>query len=436
MSSIAIGFLGIFLLFVLLALRLPIGIALASVSIGGIWMTRGPNAALGTLKSIPYDFAAHWTLSAVPMFLLMGAITSHSGMTQGLYKAMRVWLGGLPGGLAVATNFAGAGFAAASGSSLATTATLGRVAVPEMLRYGYHPGLATGVAAAVGTLGAVIPPSILIVLYAMFAQVSVGKALIAGIIPGLLTAVVYAAMIIIRCKLNPSIAPHVDEGHLTLRDKLALIWPIWPLPLLVIGVIGGIYSGITTATEAGALGVILAGVIAALQGNLNFATFRAAVSEAALTTATILFIAVGAVLFTRFLAFTGVASQMSAWVAAGDGNVLVIMLVVCAVYLVLGCFLDPLGVMLLTLPVMLPVFDGAGVNLIWAGIVLVKMMEIGMLTPPVGMNIFVMKGVVGDAVPLNVIFRGVLWFLLAEVFVMAILIGFPQVTLFLPDLMN
>src|SRR3546814_448343 len=199
MSNLAIGIIGIVALLGLLAVRVPIGFALTSVSLVGIWAIRGSNAAFGVLKSMPYDFSAHWTLSAIPMFLLMGAITSHAGLTTALFTSMRLWLGRLPGGLAIATNFAGAGFAAACGSSLATTAAMGRLAVPEMLRFGYQPGLAAGVATAVGTLGALIPPSIMMVLYAVFAEVPVGKMLIAGVLPGLLTAACYAGLILIRC---------------------------------------------------------------------------------------------------------------------------------------------------------------------------------------------------------------------------------------------
>ncbi|MBJ3775333.1 TRAP transporter large permease [Acuticoccus mangrovi] len=436
MSPLATGFVGLGILFVLLAIRMPVGIVLSTVSFFGIWSIRGFGAAFGTLKSIPYDFAAHWTLSAIPMFLLMGAIVAHSGMTAGLFQAMRVWLGWLPGGLAVATNFAGAGFAAASGSSLATTATLGRIAVPEMLRFGYNPGLATGVATAVGTLGAVIPPSIVIVLYAIFAQVPVGQVLIAGVIPGLLTAFVYAGLIITRCTLNPDLAPRVADEHRSLLDKVKLLGPIWPLPILVVGVIGGIYSGITTATEAGAAGVVIALVLSLLQRRLTLRGLVDSLVDSTKSTATLLLVAIGAALLTRFLAFTGIPTFLSGAVEAGGTSPIAIILIVSVAYLVLGCFLDPLGVLLLTLPILLPIFHATDMNLIWVGIILVKYIEIGMLTPPVGLNVFVMKSIMGGRVSLIDIFKGVSWFLLAEVIVMALLIAFPSITLFLPNFMN
>ncbi|MCO6385295.1 TRAP transporter large permease [Oceanicola sp. 502str15] len=436
MTPIALGLVGIGVLFVLLAIRMPVGICLAVVSFLGIWSVRGLNAAFGTLKSIPYDFAAHWTLSAIPMFLLMGAIVSQSGMTSSLFAAMRVWLGWLPGGLAVATNFAGAGFAAASGSSLATTATLGRIAVPEMLRFNYNPGLATGVATAVGTLGAVIPPSIVIVLFAIFAEVPVGQVLIAGVIPGLLTAFAYATLIVVRCTLNPELAPRINEQNRTFRQKLALILPIWPLPLLVIGVIGGIYSGITTATEAGAAGAVIALILSVLQRKMGWQDFKASLIETARSTASLMLVAIGAALLTRFLAFTGIPGVLSSLIDSLGAGPIAIILAVSVVYIVLGCFLDPLGVLLLTLPILLPIFEAADMNLIWVGIILVKYIEIGMLTPPVGLNVFIMKGIMGDRVSLVSIFKGVSWFLLAEVVVMTLLITFPGIVLFLPGLME
>ena len=435
MSNLAIGYAGIAALLVLLGLRMPIGFALTLVSLIGIWGIRGTNAMLGVLKSMPYDFAANWTLSAIPMFLLMGAIVSHAGLTTSLFAAARLWLGRLPGGLAIATNFAGAGFAAACGSSLATAAAMARIAVPEMLRFGYQPALAAGVATAVGTLGALIPPSIMMVLYAVFAEVPVGKMLIAGVLPGLLTAVCYAGLILIRCSLNPALAPTIDTSSITMRDRWQALVPVWPLPLLILGVVGGIYSGLVTATEAGALGAFLAGVIALLQGRYK-GTFSKSLVEAGKSTAMIFFIAIGASLFTRFLAFTGLPASLSALASGWTQDPLVIVLVCSLVYLVLGCFLDPLGVMLLTLPVLLPIFKTLSIEPIWMGVILMKYLEIGLLTPPVGLNVFIVKGVVGDTISLASIFRGVSWFLLAEVVVMTLLIAFPEISLVLPRLMN
>jgi tripartite ATP-independent transporter DctM subunit len=434
MDPLLLGFVGIGLVLVLLAFRVPIAVSLATVSIAGLFILRGPRASFGTLGSLPFDFASSFTLSAVPMFLLMGAVAYHTGLTSSLFNAARVWLNNLPGGLAVASNFASAGFAAASGSSLATSAAMGRLAIPEMLKYGYDKALATGTIAAAGTLGALIPPSIAFVIYGWYAEQPVGQLLIAGFLPGLLTAGIYATMIIGRCLVNPSLAPKIPE-KVTFGDKLRALRDVWPLPLLIVGVIGSIYGGIATPTEAGAVGAILALVIGATQRKLTWQNFLASFAEALKTTSSIFFIAIGAILLTRFLAIAGVPQFLTGFVSDMDPNPIYIILAMCLIYVILGMFLDPLGVMLLTLPIFLPIYETLGVNEIWIGVLVVKLIEIGLLTPPVGLNAYVVKGVVGDAVPLTTIFRGLLWFLACEAVIMALLIGFPAISLWLPSLM-
>lgn len=435
MEPLTLGFVGIGVVLVLLALRVPIAVALASVSIIGLWILRGPRAAFGTLGSLPFDFASSFTLSAVPMFLLMGAIAYHTGLTKSLYKAARIWLNGLPGGLAVASNFASAGFAAASGSSLATSASMGRLAIPEMLKYGYDKALATSTIAAAGTLGALIPPSIAFVIYGWYAEEPVGDLLIAGFLPGLLTAALYAAMIVARCVANPALAPKIDEQY-TLRQKLEVLKEVWPLPLLIAGVIGSIYGGIATPTEAGAVGAILSMAIGFSQRQMSWKALLESFGEALRTTSSIFFVAIGAILLTRFLAMAGVPQFLTGFVEGAELSPLVLVIIMCLIYVVLGMFLDPLGVMLLTLPIFLPIFETLGVNKVWIGVIVVKMIEIGLLTPPVGLNAYVVKGVVGDTVPLTTIFRGLLWFLVAEFFIMVLLIAFPEISLWLPGLMR
>lgn len=310
MENLTIGYIGVGIVMVLLAIRVPIAVALGTVSIGGIAIMRGPDSALGALGTLPFDFAASWSLSAVPMFLLMGAIAFHTGLTGSLYAAARLWLNKLPGGLAVASNFAAAGFAAASGSSLATAAAMGRLAIPEMLKFGYDKALATGTIAAAGTLGALIPPSIAFVIYGWFTEQPIGKLLIAGLLPGLLTAFMYAGMIIIRCMINPSLAPKT-KIEATSAEKWAALRQVWPLPLLILGVVGGIYGGLTTPSEAGAFGAFLALLIGFFQRRVNRINFTKSVSEALQTTASIFFIAIGAILLTRFLAIAGVPRFMA-----------------------------------------------------------------------------------------------------------------------------
>jgi len=434
MSSLSIGCAGIVALLVLIAIRVPIGVAIGAVSLIGISVLRGPDAALIFLGTMSYDFAASWELSAVPMFLLMGSIAYHTGLTASLFSAARLWLAFLPGGLAVATNFAAAGFAAASGSSLATAAAMGRLAIPEMLRFRYDPALATSVVAAAGTLGSLIPPSILMVLFGWYTETPVGALLIAGILPGILTAVIYAGMLIMRCTINPELAPPITEG-VDWRARWDSLLAVWPIPLIILAVIGGIYGGITTPTEAGAFGASIVALIALVQRRLSWKVLWESVGEALSATAGILFIAIGAILLTRFLALSGVPFFMANLIEDWAVDPLLLIIATSIIYVVLGMFLDAIGLMLLTLPVLQPMFEAVGLDMVWVGVLVIKYLEIALLTPPVGLNAYVVKGVVGDAVPLTTIFRGLLWFLGAEVIIVVLLIAFPQISLYLPSLM-
>ncbi|WP_420419856.1 TRAP transporter large permease [Pacificispira sp.] len=433
MSDIQIALSGLALMLLLLALRTPIAVALGTISFGGIWTLRGPSAAFGSIGHLPFEFASSWSLSAVPMFLLMGAAAFHTGLTGSLYAAARIFLNRLPGGLAVASNFASAGFAAASGSSLATAAAMGRLAIPEMLKCGYDKGLATGTIAASGTLGALIPPSIAFVIYGWFTEQPIGLLLLAGIIPGLMTAAIYSIMILARCKVRPELAPKA-EFTVTREDRIKAVKEVWPLPVLILGVVGSIYGGIATPTEAGAFGAFLCLLIGAVKGRLTTRVIADSFGEALRTSAAIFFVAIGAILLTRFLAMAGVPAYVSGIVTSIDLTPLTVILLLTLVYMILGMFLDPLGLILLTLPIFLPVFEALDIDLIWVGVLVVKLIEIGLLTPPVGLNAYVVKGVVGDAVPLSTIFRGLVWFLICEAIIMVLLIAFPEISLFLPNL--
>ncbi len=436
MSPVELGAWSLVAVLILLAIRVPIGIVLGAVSIVGIAEIRGLDVAVSMLRSAPYDFMASWELSAIPMFILMGAVAHHSGISSALFNAARLWLGRLPGGLAIATNFACAGFAAASGSSVATSAAMGAIAIPEMLKHGYDKALATGTVAAAGTIGSLIPPSILFVLYGIFAQASITKLLIAGILPGLLTAAVYATMIAARCIANPELAPKAAADAAYPGEKWRALMDVWPILLLVLGIIGGLMGGVVTPTEAGAFGAFLAFVIAFIQGRLTWTVFKGAVTEGIVSTSRLLFVGVGAILLTKFMALSGlpfyVGNLMGSW--ALDPVLLVIGTSI--IYLVLGMFLDPLGILLITLPILLPMFERLHLDLVWLGVIVVKYLEIGLLTPPVGFNVYVIKTVVGDTIPLETIFRGVAWFLGCEVIIMVLLIAFPEISLYLPNLMG
>ena len=344
----------------------------------------------------------------------------------------RLWLSALPGGLAIAAVFGASGFAAVSGSSVACSAIMGRIAIPEMLKARYHPELATGTLAAAGTIGALIPPSIILILYGIVARVPVGDLFLGGIAAGLLTAGGYVAVIVLRVRCRPALAPPVDRG--TARaERLAALAETWPVILLAAGIFGGLFSGVFTPTEAGAVGAALAVLIAALKGTLTRRALGDAIVETVQTTSSLIVIGIGASLLTRFLALSGTGDALTGAILGLEPRLgLFVIVGVGLFYLLLGMFLEPIGAMLLTLSVVLPLIDGAGFSLLWFGIVLTKLLEIGMITPPIGMNVFVIKGGVGRLVSASAIFRGIAWFLLMDLIVLAILIAWPGLVLILP----
>jgi len=438
MGSLALSITSLVVMLVLIGIRVPIGVAMGTVAFCGFWYLTNINVALSVVRETPFVFAANWDLSAIPMFLLMGAIASNAGIASGLFRAAYLWLGSLPGGLAVATNWACAGFGAASGSSIAAAAAMARIAVPEMLKKNYDKGLATGVCASGGTLDALIPPSIAFVIYGIFAEVSIAHLLLAGVLPGLLTAVVYMAMIIIRCTLNPTLAPRLDfeDRDQLWRDRWRSLWEIWPIVVLIVGVIGGLYTGIVTPTEAGGAGALLAVAIGVFQRKLTWQGFVDSLKDAISTTSQLLFVGVGAVVYAKFLALAGTSGLLTNLVGSWAVDPLLLVIAVSIIYVILGTFMDPLGMILITIPVFVPMFNALQLDLVWFGVIVVKYIGISLLTPPVGFNIYVVASAVGDSIPLRTIFRGCYWFLACEVFIMTLLIAYPQISLWLPYSMN
>ena len=432
MSDIGIGFLGLVVLFVLLLLKMPIGFTLIAVSFVGIWAVVGVDIAMSSLGIIPYNFAANWTLSSVPLFLFLGFICYHTNLTQGMFKAARAWLAGVPGGLAIASIFGSAGFAAVSGSSIACSAAMGRIAIPEMLRYKYDPSLATGTVAVAGTIGALIPPSIIMILYGVIAQTSISQLFLGGITAGLITIIGYVLVVYVRVKLNPSLAQDVKE-EISFKDKVVALKDTWPIFLIMIGIFGGLFGGVFTPNEAGAIGAFLACVVAILKRAMTWTAFKAAALETLVTTSALLIIAVGASLLTRFLVLSGTGDFIADFIIELEANEVMVMLGIFLIYLVLGMFLEPIGAMLLTLPVLLPIIETTSFSLIWFGVILTKLLEIGMITPPVGMNVFVVKSVVGDAVTTSQVFKGILWFLVMDLAIVGMFLIFPEIILYLPE---
>lgn len=438
MSTLTLALASIAAILALIAARVPIGVAIGGVAFLGVWYLRNLDVALSVLRDTPFAFAANWELSAIPMFLLMGAVAGNAGLGTALFRAAHAWFGALPGGLAVATNWASAGFGAASGSSVAAAATMARIAIPEMLKHGYDKGLAAGVVASGGTLDALIPPSITFVIYGVFAEVSVVKLLLAGVLPGLLTATVYMLMIMIRCALQPGLAPRlkVEDRAALWRERRASLVEIWPVLVLILGVIGGLYAGVVTPTEGGAAGALLAIVIGLVQRKLGWRGLVESFKDAMATTSQLFFVAVGAVIYTKFLALAGVGPLFAELIGSWALDPLLLIIAVSIIYIILGMFLDPLGMILLTIPVFVPMMSALGLDLVWFGVLVVKFIGIGLLTPPVGFNVYVVAGVSSGSIPLRTVFRGCYWFLASEVVTMTLLIAFPQISLWLPNTMQ
>ena len=443
MNPEVLGLSGLGLMLALVAIRIPIAFGMALVGFFGMivaigWpeggefeFERGFEAAWSYAAFEPYSFIASFPIVAIPLFLLMGYVSFHAGFTRDLYFTARMWLSRLYGGLAMASVAGCAMFAAVSGSSLATAAAMGKLAVPEMLRYKYDKGLASGVVAASGTLGSLIPPSILMILYGLFTEESVGQLLMAGLIPGVLSALIYMLMVWIRAKLNPELAPPAEA--VTWRERFASLKGTWSIIVLFIIVMGGIYIGFVTPTEAAAVGAAGAWLLGFAARRLDKEKCKLALIETVKTTSGIFALVLGAKLFVGFIALTGVAGALTEWATSLDVAPVWILISLSCIYIVLGTFMDPIGMMLLTLPVVTPVISALGYDLIWFGVIMVKFLEIGLITPPVGLNVYILKGVVGDSIPLETIFKGILWFLAMDIFTLGILIAWPEISLWLPS---
>jgi tripartite ATP-independent transporter DctM subunit len=433
MTPITIGIIGILLMLVFIFLGMPVGFVMTLIGFVGFAFLANIDSALGLLRSIPYSSVSNYGLSVLPLFVLMGAFCYTAGLSKELYKAANNWFGHLPGGLAIATVGACAGFAAITGSSLATAITMGSVALPEMKRYKYDSALATGCIAAGGSIGILIPPSVGLVIYGIITEVSIGKLFLAGFIPGVLEAVFYMITIFIMCKINPALGPAAAKTSLV--QKIISLKNTWMVVALFALVIGGIYFGIFSPTEAAGIGAFGAFIFSLAQRKLGWAQLKSSVTDTLKTTAMAFTMLVGAMFLTYFMAVSRLPNALSDFVGGLELNPYLILTGILLMYILLGCFLDAVAMIVLTIPVFFPLVVSMDFSPIWFGIIVVRAVEIGMITPPIGINVYVIKGIARD-VPMQTIFKGIIPFFIADLFHVALLVAFPGICLFLPGLMN
>jgi C4-dicarboxylate transporter, DctM subunit len=433
MSELLIAALGFAVLLVLILVRVPIAAAMALVGVGGTAWLAGWPVALATLKQSPFERASSYTLVVVPLFMLMGYLAARSGLSQNLFRAANVWLGHWRGGLAMATVGACAGFAAICGSSVATGVTMCSVALPEMRRYHYADSLSTGSIAAGGTLGILIPPSIIFVLYGIMTEQSIGKLLLAGILPGLVLTVLFMLAISLVTAVNPELG--VAGSRTTWRARLVAMRDVWEVLVLFVIVIGGLYLGLATPVESAAFGAVGALLFGVGKRTLHWQGLLAALDETVRTTAMVFFIVIGADLFGYFMALSQMPMQLAAWLGRLQAAPVVVLWSIIVTYIVLGALMDELAMILLTVPIFFPVITAIGYDPIWFGVIIVVVVQIGLIAPPVGLNVFVIGGMARD-VPLATIYRGIMPFLVAQIVLLILLTLWPGMALLLPGTMQ
>jgi C4-dicarboxylate transporter DctM subunit len=432
MNPVLIGILGIFLLFLLLALRMQIGFAMALVGFLGFWALNSFGSAFSVLAMEAFKTGSSYTLSVIPLFILMGQFANTSRMGADIYLTIYRWIGFLPGGLAMATIGACSCFAAISGSSLATAATMGMVALPEMKRFRYSDTLATGCIAAGGTLGILIPPSTVLIIYGILTEQSIATLFIAGILPGILLSLLFILTIFIMTKWKPSLGPPGPRFSFSQRTRA--LKDTWGIVALFLLVVGGLYTGWFTPTEAAGVGAFGAFLITLIKGRLTVKNVGQALLDSAGTTGMIFGILIGANILQYFLTISQMPDRLTDFVVNMGVSSYTIMSVLVLVFIILGCFMEGLSIMLLTIPIIYPIVLKLGFDPIWFGIIITVLMEMSLITPPVGVNVFVLSGVAKD-VPMYTIFRGIIPFWTAMLLSIVLMFIFPQIALFLPHTM-
>ncbi|MCY0096747.1 TRAP transporter large permease [Hoeflea ulvae] len=433
MTPPLLGILGFFVAMALTLVGVPVAIAMAVTGVAGFAILNGTGGAIYVLGSAPFEAVFPYSLSVIPLFVAMGVFSAHAGLSTSLFSAMNMVFKRFRGGLAMATVGACAIFGAICGSSLATAATMGRIAVPEMIREGYSPSLAGASVAAAGTLGVLIPPSVLMVIYALLTENSIGQLFAAALLPGLLATGLYITAVAVTVRISPNAIKPVDH-HGDDRPETGFDKSVIAAISLFVVVLGGLYSGLFSANEAAAVGAFGAVVLAILM-KTSFASMVDAALETARTSAMIFMILVGAALFNFFIEGTGLAGILGNWISESGLPPTVIMIMILCFYLLLGCFMDSLSMILLTIPIVYPIVINLGFDPIWFGIIVVSVAEIGLITPPIGMNLFVVQNVAPQVSQSDII-RGILPFVIADVVRLFLFVAFPAIILFLPTLMR
>lgn len=436
MNPIDIGLIGSAIFILITFLRVPIAYGMFIVGLGGLMFVYPLGSAFQFLPTGLFSYTSSFTLAALPLFILMGQLAFYAEIGKDAYEAAKAFVGKVPGGLAVGTVYSSAIFGACSGSSLSEVAVFAKIAVPEMVRAGYSKRLAAGTVASAGCLGVLIPPSILMIFYGILTETSIGQLLIAGIVPGIFYAVLMATVLTIACRLYPAMAPRAADIDTSWKAKLEAIKKLWSAAVLFLIVLGAIYTGWATPDEAAAVGVVGSLLLMFVRGKFKLDLLKQATIESAKGSAMIFLLLGGGSIFATFLSSTGVVGASTSFVIGFDLPFWAVIGGIVMLYLVLGCFLDAISMMILTMPLVAPLIEAHNMSLVWFGVVVTMMMAIGAITPPLGLNCFVMKGALGDQVELRDIFMGAAPFIVLMLSTVVVLIVFPEMVLWLPELMR
>lgn len=434
MEPFTIAWMSVIVMVALMAIGIPVAVSMLLTAAVGMLLTAGPTYTLNTFSTLPYAIASSYNFAALPMFVAMGIIAGSTGIVRDVYRSANMWLSKVRGGLYMATTCASAAFGAINGSTIVSAALFTRIALPEMVKLGYDRKASAGCIAAAGTFAAMIPPSITMVLYGILTNESIGRILIAGVLPGLLTVAIYLAGIAVMVRVRPTWAPPATRTY-PLAQKLRSLNAVWPIAIIATIVVGGIYSGLVSPSAAGAVGAFGVLIVGLVMRRLNAKVVAADVREAASLTAVMFFIVIGGLAFSRLLLVTGFVDDLLAWINAMGFQPWMLMLCLVVLYLLLGCLMDPISMMVMTVPVVHPLVVGLGYDPIWFAIIMVKLIELSVITPPVGLNLFVVVGASRGLVSTRDVYQGVTVFIVLESIALALLLAFPQISLYLPNVM-